>query len=828
MLISVYGETRFNITYNPCSDDIDNLCPLNARSSFMVHQSIANADFDTSSLLSLMQIPDLEGFARMTIFSNSTQEEIGCFQAAMTNGHTFSQPRYVASILGAFVFCAVISSFITAIYGVRVKHIRTHYAHSISVLVVFETLQSIFLSGAISVYWPGLLPAWWSNFAWTVGMIATDSLTKPISSFTGNAGNTSQVGGGRLDFADNKGEIRQQIFGRSVPVMLDPHTASTLLGRAEESASDPYSYSWHGKPRTPGLPLPGRWPGLGGTLSVLDIPSANALVLGLIWLAVVLAAVAVCLVLAKLVIEALMKLKIIKNDGFDYFRQRWLEYLASGLLRTLYIAFFSMTTLATFQFSLKGRAAATALAAVTFGLFLFGVGGFAVLACFMRLRHGKFEVSDDAIQLHRIKFLKKLPGIGAARLSRMGEAESEKSKIFAKIPFLRVQHVNNEPERAGVHADEWYIRKFGWLSGRYRRTRWWFFTVYLAYVFIRACFLGGASGMPQAQVYGLFTLEILAFVLFAQLNPFESNRNTFIAIWMLPLFKIICTGLTIPLLPQFELSRIAVTVIGFVILILQGFLVVTVLVLVVLGILSSWMSLTRNRENFPAKLDAIRVKYYEHIERRAKDLPPRQRETAAVSDAGAQSFGVKNIRRESALHEDVEADGFDAETIKNTATNRLSSHGRSRANSGASWHSNNSIPPTGRESRSSWTTNELAEWDAESSRSASKRMSRARSNSLRAQVNALQARPMTPARESMEDSSKVDPDSGPSEQVPPDVPAIEEPREEQSLSNFRSSGPLETMKEDEEPESAPLESSALRGPKQQNRKRSNSRVSWAE
>ena len=38
-----------------------------------------------------LQIPDFEGYATLRFFSNATRTQIGCFQAVMRNGVTFSQ-----------------------------------------------------------------------------------------------------------------------------------------------------------------------------------------------------------------------------------------------------------------------------------------------------------------------------------------------------------------------------------------------------------------------------------------------------------------------------------------------------------------------------------------------------------------------------------------------------------------------------------------------------------------------------------------------------------------------------------------------------------------
>lgn len=196
LIIDAYGENRFNVTYDPCDEDVDTLCPVEASTPIRASGAIEISADDIAGMPSIaLGIPDVEGFARLHIFANSSESEIGCFQGVLTNGHSFSQRQSVSVILAVFTFLTMVASFAAAIYGVSIAHMRTHYAHSISVLVVIETFQSIFLTGALSVNWPSVLPAWWSNFAWTAGMVANDRIVQAVGGFTGNAGNVSQVGG---------------------------------------------------------------------------------------------------------------------------------------------------------------------------------------------------------------------------------------------------------------------------------------------------------------------------------------------------------------------------------------------------------------------------------------------------------------------------------------------------------------------------------------------------------------------------------------------------------------------------------------------------------
>lgn len=43
-------------------------------------------------------------------------------------------------------------------------------------------------------------------------------------------------------------------------------------------------------------------------------------------------------------LDLLVKTKVLKSDGFDYFRSHWLGYMGSSVTRTLFIGYFVMIT----------------------------------------------------------------------------------------------------------------------------------------------------------------------------------------------------------------------------------------------------------------------------------------------------------------------------------------------------------------------------------------------------------------------------------------------------------------------------------------------------
>ncbi|KAF2458372.1 hypothetical protein BDY21DRAFT_420989 [Lineolata rhizophorae] len=638
--VYAYGENRFDLTFNPCYANIDSLCPMRENVSIEANGVIPIGPEDVQGIPNIAySIPDFEGEAILRIFANSTQTEIGCFSAVVTNGNTFRQPEAVGSILGIFTAVAVVTSFATAMYGETVTVMRKHYAHSLSVFVVFAVLQHIYFTGALSMNWPSVLVAFWSNYAWASGMIYSEGMQNSINDFIGaNKGNTSAVGAAGVGEANPNlggGYDISQIYKRRplklhmLKRKLAPRDAVNglegmqMMKRDLANSSDGFTY--YGQPVKPGLPLPGNYSGFAGTLGQEKIPASNAFLTGFLWLLILLLLIVACVILAKWVLEGLIKLKAVRQDRLTYFRSHWLRYTSATALRILFIAFFMMMFLTLFQFTYDGGQGVIAIAAIVFLIFFLGMFGVAGYALYYRLRIGRWVSKPDRLNLERRKVLKVVPWFAFHRESAATEADLQ--RVYAgSVPFWRIEHLPAETEKS-VHEDEDYTSKFGWLASRFRRSRWWFFGAWLVYEFVRACFYAGASGHPMTQVFGLLVVEFIAFVAIVAARPFEGQRLNALVVYALGFSKVATVALSAAFDIRFNLARIPTTAIGVVIIVIQGILTILLLVAIAVGAVTSYWSLARNRDAIrPRKWNPWRERFFAHVDRAAADPPRAQRE----------------------------------------------------------------------------------------------------------------------------------------------------------------------------------------------------------
>lgn len=601
----------------------------------------------------------------------------------VTNGASFSQPAAVGSVLGIFTFVALISSFATAIYGDTIPVMRKHYAHSLSVLVVFAVFHHIFYTGALSMNWPSVLVAFWSNYAWAGGMIHSSSMQSAINKFVGNnRGNTSAVGAAGVGSSNNNiagSYDLRQIYGRGLSKLygrgLDGISVSGLMERHEYNAvaktfehaiakralvNSTDGFSWYGSPVGVGLPLPGNYSGFAGTLGQEKIPASNAFMTGFLWLLILIVLIAASVVAFKFTVEGLARVKLIKSDRLVFFRSHWVGYTAFAVLRTLYISFFMMMFLTIFQFTYNGAPGMIAIAAIIFLIFFIGLFGICIYACFYRVKFGSYVSEPDRINLERRRVMGVIPWY---HFSRASEHLNETDKVYAgSLPFWRVGPANAETSKS-VHEDEDYTKKFGWLAARFRKSRWWFFALWLFYEFIRACFFAGASGHPLTQVFGLLVVEIIAFITIIILKPFEGQRLNALVVYCLGFSKVTTVALSAAFDVRFNLPRIPTTVIGVVVIVIQGILTIILLIAIVAGAISSYMSVMRNREDFrPRKWAPLRTKYFAHLEKADTDPQPAAPEPEPQVPQSPY-FHVSSVRRQAKIED--EDDEFLAEIQNN-------------------------------------------------------------------------------------------------------------------------------------------------------------------
>lgn len=308
---------------------------------------------------------------------------------------------------------------------------RLHYAHSVSVGIVFAVFQHIFFTGALSINWPACLVAFWHNFAWSGGMIYSAGMQRSIDRLIGNViGNTSQVGaapsksgnnnvGGGYDIAqiyrtttapdrqmlNNHPIIRDiasGIYGSDNAFMTSDraeplqHQGDHVLKARDHLANKTDGYRSYGRPIGAGMPVPGNYSGFSGTLAEENIRVSNAFMTGLLWFLILLGLLVGFVIVLKCFLEIIALCGVIKRNKLRFFRDHWIGYTTLVALRSCYLGFFLVMFLTAFEFSFRSSAYVKIVAAATFLIFVTGIPGAAAYAWYYKKDLNREETSKLA------------------------------------------------------------------------------------------------------------------------------------------------------------------------------------------------------------------------------------------------------------------------------------------------------------------------------------------------------------------------------------------------------------------------------------------------
>ncbi|KAI5290564.1 hypothetical protein KEM54_001174 [Ascosphaera aggregata] len=573
LTVVAYGERRVAMVFSPCNANLYSLCPPEKGKPVSVSGLVPLSEADIAVIPPIaMTIPDFEGQATIQIFSNVTRSQIGCYQSTVTNGNTMSHPYAVNAVLIFFAFIAFLSSSLMALLDADVPTIRRYYAHSPSVLVTVSVFQYIFFSGAVSVNWPRVLVSFWSNFAWLAGMVHTSSLQRAISRVTSpRARNLLKLGSTPTGFSGlmNGGYDIHEIYGTGSWNFnpADIPTSRILTGNIElprNTAKRDINEDFCSENPLigEGLPLPGDHSGFPGTLFVVNIPAVNTFLTGLVWLLILAVIVIGSIPLTKFVLEILVGAKLIRKKWFAAFRRRWRLLLVALLGRLFLCGFYMLIFTAVLQFSLCGRASMIVLTTVILTVIVSGVCAIVARAALLVFKNTEHE---------SLPLRERFSCICRNSWTKLRE---------------RGRHESSDPDDNEVA----YLRRFAWLSARYRQERWWFFAPWLGYELLRGCIFGAAVGNPFRQIFLSLALEIAALAYGIWMRPFEATHLNVLAIYLLGGSKVLTLGLSAAFIPQFQVPRIPATVIGIIIIIIQGLLAIVTVSLIIIGIIRTHRS----------------------------------------------------------------------------------------------------------------------------------------------------------------------------------------------------------------------------------------------
>ena len=201
LFLNVYGLSPVNITIDLCTLFDGQLCPL-PMYNFTGADSIPLPDsLEVAKKLPAIafKIPDLEGFAQLTLRDAKTGAIRACVQTTIDNGRSINQPAVKWATFSVAAFALVASIWHSTL---------SPSAHIPARLMDIMSLsQTIAASSMLNLNYPSVYRAFALNFGWAFGLVSSEAspIQRAIDSMRRRTGGHGQPkGGSALDFVNRK------------------------------------------------------------------------------------------------------------------------------------------------------------------------------------------------------------------------------------------------------------------------------------------------------------------------------------------------------------------------------------------------------------------------------------------------------------------------------------------------------------------------------------------------------------------------------------------------------------------------------------------------
>ncbi|WVR07678.1 hypothetical protein IAU60_004720 [Kwoniella sp. DSM 27419] len=515
LYLNVYGIEAVNQTFNLCSYFSGVICPL-PQVNFTGYGTYPIPTKYTSMIPGIAwSIPNLEGYARIQLIRDGSDEVAACLQATLSNGWSTKQTA-VAWATGAFTLVALL---VGLWHTAAVNSPSPAQYRWFDILFIFQAAAA---SGLLHLNYPLAYSAFTQNFHWALGLFESSHVQNSINKMrsktgghlTGDAYGQVQYINRKLspynvlaslnEVTANEASFRSFLADASVPSTQVIKRAAIESGTTQDAVSDVAS----------GLPV---------YTNTLLIPEANAYdTVFFFFLAFIAIAIAFHVLLFAVIFIA-EKVGRGKRDAFwaTRLRRMWWDFCMGNALRLCLIGFFPIFIFAFWQFRL-GDSGLSIFFAV-FGILLV-LAPLAVVFILSAIKHRRSSSTA--------------PGISPLYTSY---------RWFHSVGVLY---------RA-------YRQKFHFF---------WFLPLVLAMI-ARAGFIAFGPNNAWAQVIGNVVVEFLVLIALIACRPHKDRKGDWITT-VLSIFRLIAFGLLIAFIPSIGVKPIPRAVIGFVIIVAFGLPVV--------------------------------------------------------------------------------------------------------------------------------------------------------------------------------------------------------------------------------------------------------------
>ncbi len=451
-----------------------------------------------------------------------SNEDLACIQSAISNGKTAEVPA-VSYIAAGVAGAALLLTGLSALGSAGATGAS---APSPSFSEVIGWFQSVAMNGMLSVNYPPVYRSFTKNFAFSGGLIPWDQMQTTIDNFRKvTGGNLTEdsvaylrnatlihTDGSKTNSSMGKRGLEFLFDGaflatRDVPTSANDTQPSNSTSDADD---DKVSHLVHG---------------IQGYVEQLTIPQANTFMTVLLIFAIVIAAIAVGILLFKVILETWALFGSFPKRLVS-FRKRYWGLLARTITNLILILYGVWTLYCVYQFTNGDSWAAKVLAGVTFAIFT-GVLGFFTFRIWQVARKYK-------------------------------KLEGDASALF---------------------EDKETWMKYSLFYDAYKKGYWWLFMPVIVYMFAKGCVLAAGDGHGLAQTAGQLVIEALMLVLLLWNRPYVTKAANWINVFI-QVVRVLSVVCILVFVEQLGIAKSTKTITGVVLIAVQSLLTAALAILI--------------------------------------------------------------------------------------------------------------------------------------------------------------------------------------------------------------------------------------------------------
>ncbi|KAL8694281.1 MAG: hypothetical protein Q9218_001049 [Villophora microphyllina] len=525
LTVTAYGNKVYNKDFNPCepATAVAQLCPVPAGTFSAQGTQAVTSEYANQIPAIAFNIPDLDGLATMELKSIDGGQRLACIQSNVNNGKTAEVPA--VSYIAAGIAAAAL--LLTGLSALGSAGSAGGHSPSPNFSDIIGWFQSVAQNGMLTVNYPPIYRSFSKNFAFSGGLIPWNSMQTSIDNFRKvTGGNLTEdsveyLRNSTLVYSDGSKSASTALRKRALalllgePVLYVRDFATSVNGTQAGNTTDSSSDSKVTHVVT----------GIQGYVEQLTIPQANTFLTVLLIFAIVLAAIAVGILLFKVILEAWALFASFPRK-LTGFRKRYWGLLARTITNLILLLYGVWTLYCVYQFTNGDSWAAKVLAGVTFAIFT------AILGFFT------FRIWQLARRSKRV--------------------EGDTSVLF---------------------EDKETWRKYSLFYDNYKRGYWWLFMPAIVYMFAKGCVIAAGNGHGLIQTAGQLIIESLMLALVLWNRPYATKAGNWINVFI-QVVRVLSVVCILVFVEELGISQSTKTITGVVLIAVQSVLTVALAILI--------------------------------------------------------------------------------------------------------------------------------------------------------------------------------------------------------------------------------------------------------